>query len=100
MVAISIIVPYFASELIEQLLGKNLKDLTWPKYNPELAQVSEVEIAIQVNGKLRGTLKANKDCTQEEIEPRAKDIIAKWLENKTIVKTIFVQNRLISFVVK
>ncbi len=100
LVTISTMVPYFASELIQKLLGKELENLTWTKYNEELAQVSEIVIAIQVNGKLRGTLKANKDCKQEDIEPQAKDMIAKWLENKTIVKTIFVKNRLISFVIK
>lgn len=100
LVTISTMVPYFASELIQKVLGKELENLTWVKYNEELAQVSEIEFAIQVNGKLRGTLKSNKDAKQEDIEPQAKSIIAKWLENKTIIKTIFVKNRLISFVIK
>ncbi len=98
--AISLVVPHFSSELLEKLLNKQLQDCKWPKYDPKLAQIDEIEIAIQVNGKLRGTLAANKGITQEEAEPKAKEIIAKWLEGKNIIKIIFVKDRLISFVIR
>ena len=100
LVALSVMVPHFASELLEKLLNKKLEDSTWSFFDPKLAQVNEIDLAIQVNGKLRGTISATKGVTQEEIEPKAKEIIEKWLEGKNIIKVIFVPNRLISFVVR
>ena len=100
LVAISTMVPHFSSELLEKLLNKKLQDLYFPKYNPTLATVDEVEIAIQINGKLRGTILTAIDQDQDFIESEAKKIVKKWLEAKTLVKTIYVPNKLISFVIK
>jgi leucyl-tRNA synthetase len=98
--AISIMVPHFASELLEKLLNKQLADCSWPEFDINFAQVSEVEIAVQVNGKLRGSFKASKGTPQSPTEQEAKKTVERWLENKTIIKTIFVQDRLINFVIK
>ncbi len=100
LVAISTMVPHFSSELLEKLLNKKLEDLSFPKYDPVLAEVNNIEIAIQINGKLRGTISTTKDQDQDFIEREAKKIVTKWLEGKTIVKTIYVSNKLISFVIK
>jgi leucyl-tRNA synthetase len=97
--AISVVVPHFASELLEQLLKKELKDCAWPSYDPVLAAQEEIEFIVQVNGKLRAKIISHKDATQEEIESQAKELVAKWIEDKTIKKVVFVPNRLISFVV-
>lgn len=98
--SISVMVPHFSSELLEALLQKELKDCVWPTFDPKLAAQDEIEIAIQVNGRLRGTLPASKGVTQNVVQPQAEEIISKWLEGKTVVKVIFVKDRLISFVVK
>ncbi|MBU4270162.1 leucine--tRNA ligase [Candidatus Dependentiae bacterium] len=100
LVAISTMVPHFSSELLERLLNKKLEDLSFPKYDPVLAEVNNIEIAIQINGKLRGTISTTKDQDQDFIEREAKKIVTKWLEGKIIVKTIYVSNKLISFVIK
>jgi leucyl-tRNA synthetase len=100
LVAISVMVPHFSSELIEKLLGKQLEKCTWPSYDASLAIESEAEIAIQVNGKLRGTILIQKGVSQDTVESAAKKIIEKWLEEKQIIKVVYVQDRLISFVVK
>ena len=100
LVAISVMVPHFASELLEQLLGKQLENCSWPCVNEALAEVTEVEYAIQVNGKLRGTLVMKKGITQADIEPLAKQEVSVWLAEKTIVRVVFVPDRLISFVAK
>ena len=100
LVAISVMVPHFSSELIEQLLGKQLENCTWPKFDSELAAENDVEFAIQVNGKLRGSIVLPKGSAQALVEPQAKNIIAAWLKDKQIVKVVFVADRLISFVVK
>ena len=95
---ISLMVPHFASELLEKILNTKLQNCSWPKFDEKLAQVNQIEIAIQVNGKLRATLKATKGIDQKTAEQEAKKLILKWLENKTILKTIFVKDRLINFV--
>jgi leucyl-tRNA synthetase len=98
--AISIIVPHFASELLEKLLNKQLEKCTWPKFDINLAQVNEVEIAIQVNGKLRGSFKTPKFTSQDLAEEIAARTVSKWLEGKTVIKIIFVQDKLVNFVIK
>ncbi len=100
LVSISVMVPHFSSELIEKLIGKQLEHCVWPSYDAALAAEKEAEIVIQVNGKLRGTVLMQKGLTQDVVEPTAKKIIEKWLDGKQIVKVVYVQDRLISFVVK
>ncbi|MCB9493183.1 MAG: leucine--tRNA ligase [Epsilonproteobacteria bacterium] len=96
--AISVMVPHFASELLETLVGKQLADCSWPEYDAALAESDEVTIVIQVNGKTRTSLVKAKDVTQADIEKEAAQAAEKWLAGKTIRKTIFVPNRLINFV--
>ncbi len=99
--ALSVMVPHCASELLEKLLGKQLEHSKWPAYDPALAQKDAVTIAIQVNGKLRETLTVPHGHDQATIEPMAREaIFSKWLEGKTVVKVVFVPDRLISFVIK
>ncbi|MFH1831423.1 MAG: leucine--tRNA ligase [bacterium] len=97
---VSVMAPHLASELLEKFVGKQLKDCTWPVYDEQLAQVNEIEIAIQINGKLRGTLASAKGSRQQEIQTQAQELAGKWLEGKDIVKVIFVPDRLINFVIK
>lgn len=97
---LSVFAPHVSCELLETLLEMSLEQCQWPEYDTALVQVSEVTYAVQVNGKLRGTLVVAKGAEQAEVQPLAEEKIAKWLEGKIIVKVIFVPNRLISFVVK
>jgi len=98
--AFSIMAPHFASELLEALVGKKLEDCTWPEFDPKLAALDEVEIAIQVNGRLRGTLQESKGTAKDVVQQKAEELVEKWLEGKEIVKVIFVPDRLINFVVR
>lgn len=97
--ALSVMVPHITSQLFQDLLGKKLEDAVWPQYDVVLAQENEVTFVVQVNGKLRADLIVSKDATQVQIEPLARQAAVKWLEGKQIVKVVFVQNRLINFVV-
>ncbi len=98
--AISVMVPFYASELLETLLGKQLEHCTWPTFNPALVEEHEVTVVVQVNGKLRASLTLAKGLDQAAVEPLARAAITKWLEGVTVVKVVLVQDRLISFVVK
>jgi leucyl-tRNA synthetase len=99
LVSLSVLTPYLSSELLQTLLGKDLTACTWPTFDAALAQDDEVEIIIQVNGKLRANFIKPKGISKEIIEAEARDKIAKWLEGKEIRKIIFVPDRLINFVV-
>lgn len=100
LVSLSVLAPHMASELLEILLSKKLSDCTWPAFDANLAKGDNVVIAIQVNGKLRANIEVKLDANQELIEPLAKKEIEKWLENKEIIKIIFVKNKIINFVIK
>jgi len=99
-VALSCMAPHMASELLELLFQKKLQDCVWPVYDPALTQANEANIAIQINGKTRGVILMPVDANQAVVEEKARAEVAKWLENVTIVKIIFVPNKMISFVIK
>lgn len=96
----SIFAPYAASELLLKLLKKDLATCVWPEFDPAMIENDQTIYAVQVNGKLRGTVTALKTDDCVKIEKIARDLIAKWLENKQLIKVVFVQNRMINFVIK
>ncbi|MGE0206341.1 MAG: leucine--tRNA ligase [Candidatus Babeliales bacterium] len=99
-VALSIMIPFMASELLETLCNKTLQECTWPTVDEKMAQVDELEMVVQVNGKLRAHFMCAPGTGQGIIQKEAEKLIAPWLEGKNIVKVIFVPDRLINFVVK
>lgn len=96
---LSCMAPHMASELLEVLLQKKLVDCPWSTFDPAYIVASTLVIAIQVNGKLRGTLVVAPGQTQEVIVNQAQQLVAKWLEDKKIVKTIYVPEKMVSFVI-
>ena len=95
--------PHIADELWLQL-GHHLsiqKD-SWPQWNDEFIATDSVTIAVQVNGKIRGTIAAPSGSNQEQASDIAKQDakIAGHLNGKEVVKTIYVPNKLLNFVVK
>lgn len=74
----------------------------WPKYDPELVQDEEIELVVQINGKLRDTIRVSADISEKEAKKIARESekIQKWLEGKTIVKEIFVPGKLINIVIR
>ena len=100
LVSLSIFAPYMTSELLETLFKKSLTDCSWPTYDKKAVDNQPVTIVVQINGKTRIDFGTAKDTPKDIIEKKSKELAAKWLEEKTIVKTIVVPNRLINFVVK
>ncbi|QDU67254.1 leucine--tRNA ligase [Engelhardtia mirabilis] len=93
--------PHLAEELWERLgHTESLARAPWPTYDPKWLIESEVEFAVQVNGKLRGTVVAAKDLDQAALAELAVAAAGKHLEGKNIVKTIVVPGRLVNFVAK
>ncbi len=75
---------------------------TWPTYNPKFLEEKDVTIVVQVNGKLRDTIKYQKlnIKNQVEIEDKAKKSarVMKYLNDKTVVKIVYVEGKVINFV--
>jgi leucyl-tRNA synthetase len=94
--------PYLANELWE-VLGEqsNLLKAPWPKYDPELAKEEEIEIPVQVNGKLRGKIVVAPGTSEEEIKRKAlaDEKVQSYVAGKQIVKVIFT-GKLVSIVVR
>ncbi len=95
--------PYLAHELWEMLGEKgNLLKTPWPKYDAALAKEEELEIPVQVNGKLRSRVVVSADATEETILELAlaDEKVRAAIAGKQIVKTIYVPGKLVNIVVK
>lgn len=98
------VAPHIAEELASSLDGQktSIFDYSWPKYDPLLCKDDEVTYAIQVNGKVRGTLAFDASASKDEVLKACKEMpnVDKYLEGKQIVKEIFVPKKLVNLVVK
>ena len=97
------IAPHITEELNEMYaLGKTICSSSWPKYDEEKTIDSTVTIAVQVNGKLRGSMNVPINLDKEETLRLAKELdnVKKYLENTTIIKEIIVPNKIVNIVVK
>lgn len=100
LVILSCFAPHIACELLESVLNKQLSDCPWPTYNPDLVKVLEVTITLQINGKVRGTVTMPVGAKQSIVEELATGNLQKWLKDKTVDKVIYVQDKLINYVVR
>lgn len=97
------IAPHITEELNEKYaLGKPICESAWPTFDEEKTKESTVNIAVQVNGKLRGTMNVPSNTDKEEILRLAKELdnVKKHLENTTILKEIVVPNKIVNIVTK
>ncbi len=94
--------PHIAEEMWRALGHETLVvDTAWPEYDPDLLVESEVKIAIQVNGKLRGAVDMPKDSGEDAVRDRAfaLETVSNAIDGKTIRKVIYVPNRILNIVV-
>ena len=93
------VVPHLTSECLLDI-GFEEK-LNWPIINKNYLQNENIDYVVQINGKKRTIIKAEKDLSEEKILNIAKNekLLDKYLENKSIKKIIFVKNRLINILV-
>ncbi|NNM34851.1 MAG: class I tRNA ligase family protein, partial [Gemmatimonadetes bacterium] len=95
--------PHMAEELWQRLghEGSIFDGTHWPTFDPAKAVESTVEVAVQVNGKLRGTISTAPGASQDDAVALAKGEanVAKHLEGMQVRKIIYVPDRLLNFVV-
>lgn len=95
--------PHIAEEIWENVgFSGRITDQTWPEFEESKTIENEIEIAVQVNGKVRDKLVIARDLDKDEVMARAKELegVQSYLEGKTIVKEIYVPQRLVNIVVK
>ena len=99
---ISPFVPHISEEIWRRLgHTETIVFENWPEYNELLAKEDLTNIAVQVNGKLRGEFQIEIDIDVEIIEQMAKDLpeIQKWTDGKEILKVVVVPNRVVNIVI-
>ena len=96
--------PHIANEMYAQMNGEDsrLDAIEWPKYDEKYLATDTIKIAVQVNGKLRGEVEADKDADQTAVEKLAMDQpnVARFIEDKEIIKKIYVPGKILNLVVK
>ena len=97
---LSCICPHMGEE-VWQILGHDdtIAFESWPTYDEAKCVEDTVEIAIQINGKIKGTLAIGKDDPKDEVIAKAKEVLGDKLTGN-IVKEIYVPGRIVNIVVK
>ncbi len=109
--ALLLLLSPFAPHMVEEMWellgcasehGKMAMQMPWPAYDESKTVAAHTEMAVQVNGKLRGTVTVAMDSEQESVIEAARQVerVAKALDGMQIVKVIFVKNKLINLIVK
>ena len=95
--------PFLSAELWKELGGEGeVLRAPWPVADPALAKEDEIEVPVQVNGKLRSLVRVAADIDQASLEAlaRADEKVQLWLADKRVVKVIVVPGKLVNLVVK
>ena len=93
--------PHLTEELNELIGSKNaISTYSWPEYEEEKTIDEEIDLPIQINGKLRANISIVPDEDEATIKEKVHQAIQDKLEGKTIVKEIYVKNRIYNVVVK
>ena len=101
LILLSPIAPHISEE-IYSLIGndKTIAESSWPSYDESKTIDDEIEIPIQINGKLKDTVMIAKDSEEDVVKKLVHDKISDILEGKNIVKEIYVNNKIYNIVVK
>ena len=103
LVMLSPFTPHFCDELWEEMGNTGyLFNEKWPSYDEKLTVSSEVVMAVQVNGKVRGTVEVERGTDKDTVEKLALNLenVKKHMEGKTLVKLIVIPDKIVNIVVK
>ena len=94
------IAPHICEKLYKEVLKKDIKNASWPEDKFFVADLSESNYLVQVNGKLRANVMMPIDLEENKAKEIAltNENVVRHLENKNIIKVIFIKNKLINFV--
>ena len=96
------VAPHITEELNEKLGYKPLCEDTWPTYDESKLVEKNIDIAVQVNGKVRSTININIDEDEDSIKEKAlkEENVQKHIEGKETVKIIVIKGKIVNIVVK
>ena len=95
--------PHITEEIWQRMGYEGyVHESSWPEYDESKTILDVIELPIQVNGKLRATVEINREASEDEVYEKAvkDDVVAKYLENKNVVKKIYVKGRIFNIIVK
>ena len=95
--------PHITEEIWQRMGYEGyVHESSWPEYDETKTILDVIELPIQVNGKLRATVEINREASEDEVYEKAvkDDVVAKYLENKNVVKKIYVKGRIFNIIVK
>jgi len=103
--ALAILLSPFAPHIAEEFWQKlgntdSVFAQSWPTYDPDMLKTDTVEIAMQINGKLRGNVNISADADKDTAIAAVKEALSDKLEGATIIKEIYVPGRIVNIVVK
>ncbi len=96
-------IPHIASECLEKInTGSIAHDQKWPEHDEKLIKESKINIVIQINGKKRAMIEVKTNEKEEKIIKECLQItnVKKFIDDKVILKKIYIKNKLVNFVVK
>ncbi len=92
--------PHMTEELYQKIGGKEeLAYKAWPTYDEAKTIEDEIEIPVQIKGKVRATITIKKDEDEEVVKQKAKEAVASQIEGKKIIKEIYVKNKIYNIVI-
>ena len=94
------VIPHIANECLKKLNYSDKPE--WPNVDEEFLNNETLEIVIQINGKKRNLITIEKSMKEEQITKKIKEakLIEKYLKSGELIKTIYVKDRLINFIIK
>ena len=95
--------PHVTEEMWEKMgFGGTVTDQSWPEYDEAKCVDASVEIAVQVNGKIKARINVATDITSEDAIAAAKEVeaVKALVDGKTVVKELYVKGKLVNIVVK
>jgi leucyl-tRNA synthetase len=94
------VIPHLTSECMEDLDGKI--DISWPEVDKKYLDKKNIQIVVQINGKKRGLIDANRDLDEKQIINNIKSIplYEKYFNNTKIIRCVYIKDRLINLIIK
>ena len=99
LITMSPVIPHFTKECLE-LIGEK-EQIVWPRINEDFLIEDEKKFVVQINGKTREVILANKDITEENLLIKINENLKlkKYIEGKSIKKKIFIPEKLINLII-
>ena len=99
LIAMNPVLPHFSNECLK-LLNQDINEIQWPKINKELIEEQILNYVIQIGGKKRGIIQAEKNISEKDLVNLVQNSgeLNKYFVNKTIKKKIFVPNKLLNII--